>query len=176
MEIHWRNARDITTEDRENATDRIERLAADHTDLIDVWLDFEKSAHHRKGVATVTIRCQARQAELVAHGSHQDGPMALRDALERFEREVQKMRQRRRQRRVERSAAPPIAGVVDQVLVDEDHGFVLTDSGERVYFHRNAVGGGLEFETLDEGQTVALNYEAGEKGLQATVVTRPPSA
>jgi cold shock CspA family protein len=42
-----------------------------------------------------------------------------------------------------------------------------------VYFHRNAVRPGLRFQELEEGQRVALNFEAGEKGLQATVVAAP---
>jgi cold shock CspA family protein len=50
------------------------------------------------------------------------------------------------------------------------YGFLVTDGGERVYFHRNAVGGGLEFERLEGGEAVALNYEAGDSGLQATFV------
>jgi hypothetical protein len=41
-----------------------------------------------------------------------------------------------------------------------------------VYFHRNAVHGGLDFERLAEG--VALNLEASEKGLQATTVVPAP--
>jgi len=176
MQIHWRNAKGLEPRDRENATERLERLARDHTDLIDIWVDFEKNAHHRHGSGKVTIRCQARQAELVAHGNHDEEAIALRNALETFEREVKKMRGRRRDRRVERPAAPPVQGVVDRIVADEDHGFVITDAGERVYFHANAVGGGLEFESLAEGQSVALNFEAGEKGLQATVVTRPPLA
>jgi len=47
---------------------------------------------------------------------------------------------------------------------------LLTDGGERVYFHRNAVGGGLEFEHLEGGEVVGLDYEAGDAGLQAKFV------
>jgi cold shock CspA family protein len=63
------------------------------------------------------------------------------------------------------------------VFADDDYGFILTDAGEQVYFHRNAVHGGLAFERLAEGDRVGLNFEAGENGLQATVVRpAPPGA
>jgi cold shock CspA family protein len=60
--------------------------------------------------------------------------------------------------------------VIDRVDRAGDHGFLITGDGERVYFHRNAVGGGLDFDALEGGEAVALNYEAGANGLQATFV------
>jgi len=63
---------------------------------------------------------------------------------------------------------------MDRALFDQGYGFILTDAGGRVYFHRNAVHGGLEFEQLEEGQRVGLNIEAGDEGPQATVVLPPP--
>jgi cold shock CspA family protein len=65
-------------------------------------------------------------------------------------------------------------GVIDSVLHGPGYGFILTDAGDRVYFHRNALKQGLEFHALEEGQRVGLNFEAGEKGLQATAVMMPP--
>jgi CspA family cold shock protein len=93
-----------------------------------------------------------------------------------FEREVWRLRHRRTQRRAEQPTAPPLLGVVDQVSLEKGYGFVLCDSGERVYFHRNALRD-LDFESLSEGQRVGLNVEAGDKGPQATVVLpAPPDA
>jgi cold shock CspA family protein len=63
---------------------------------------------------------------------------------------------------------------VDRIFAEEDYGFVLTDGGERVYFHRNAVHGGLEFDGLAEGDRVGLNIEAGNKGPHATTIVAPP--
>ena len=57
---------------------------------------------------------------------------------------------------------------------EEGYGFILTDAGERVYFHRNAVQNGSTFGALEEGQRVGLQIESGEKGLQATL--RPARA
>jgi CspA family cold shock protein len=72
---------------------------------------------------------------------------------------------------------PPELGIIDEVFADQGYGFILTDGGESVYFHGNALHGGLELEGLEEGQRVAFNIEGGEKGLQATVVRpAPPDA
>lgn len=173
MQIHWRNPGEIADADREAAETRLRRLAEGHTDLIDVWVDVAREPHHRHGTGEVTLRCQARGADLVSHGRDAEPALALRDALRAFEREVKRLRERRQDRRTERPAEPPLRGVVDRLVPEADHGFLLTEGGEQVYFHRNAVGGGLAFESLEEGQTVAFQAEAGEKGPQATVVTRP---
>lgn len=170
MEIHWRNPNGLDEEEREAAEQRLQGLAHGHTDLIDLWIDVARTPHHRKGAEEVTIRCQARGAELVAHGRHAETPLALREALQTFGREVKRLRERRRDRREERPAEPPLRGVVDEVFPEEGYGFVLTDSGDRVYFHRNALSGGLDFAALAEGQSVALDFEAGDKGLQAIFV------
>ena len=69
---------------------------------------------------------------------------------------------------------PPFLGIVDRVLRDDGSGVILTDGGEQVYFHRNAVKEGLDFDRLDEGDRVALDVEGGRKGPQATAVFAPP--
>jgi cold shock CspA family protein len=172
MEIHWRNPNGLDDEERVATEQRLQELASGHTDLIDLWIDVARTPHHRKGAEEVTIRCQARGAELIAHGRHAETPLALREAIQTFQREVKRLRSRRRDRRSERPAEPGTRGVVDQVFVEEGYGFVLTDAGDRVYFHRNAISGGLDFADLAEGESVTLDFEAGEKGLQATFVAR----
>lgn len=175
MEIHWRNPGEVPESERTDAEARLRALAEGNTDLIDIWVDLEKSSHHRHGAAEVAIRCQARGADLVAREKNDELVPALRMALDRFEREVRKLRDKRTDRRVERPPSPPNLGIVDRVFRDRDHGFILTDGGEQVYFHRNAVRADeLDFDALEEGQRVALNYEPGDKGPQATVVHRPP--
>ena len=173
MEIHWRNPQEITEKERSKTEARLSKLGEHHRDLIDVIIDVERATpHHRQGERSVEIRCQARGANLVASGAADDVDLALRNALRTFRREVEKLRDKRRDARAERPAEPPLRGVVDRVARDEGHGFLITDAGERVYFHRNAVGGGLHFDALEGGESVALDYEAGEHGLQATFVRR----
>ena len=174
MQVHWRHPNELSDEIREDAESRLQRLANGHTDLIDTWIDGALDGHHRTGNGRVAIRCQARGTEIVAHGNREDADLALHEALEVFEREVKRMRERRKDRRIERPAGPTLRGVVDRM--ESDHGFLITDAGERVYFHRNALAGGLRFDALQEGETVSLEVEAGREGLQATVVAPPPKA
>jgi ribosome-associated translation inhibitor RaiA/cold shock CspA family protein len=171
MEIHWRNPTELREEARESAEAQLRRISAHHRDLIDLVIDVERrSAHHLQGPRRVVIRCQARGADLVAQGEADDIGLALREALRTLRREVKRLRERRRDARSERPAEPPLRGVIDRVERAAGHGFLITEAGERVYFHRNAVGGGLDFERLEGGESVALDYEAGESGLQATFV------
>jgi cold shock CspA family protein len=177
MEIHWHHPEGFRDGDRQAAEDRIRELARDRADLIDVRIAVRPTGHHRHGGQEVRITCKARGQEIVAARTRPDPGIALNEALDAFEREVWRMRHRRTQRREERPAPPAELGVIDEVLADEGYGFILTDGGERVYFHRNAVSGGLAFERLAEGQRVGLNLEGGQRGPQATVVVpAPPDA
>lgn len=175
MQIHWRHPEVVSEAERSAVTERLEALAEGHQDLIDVWVDLHQNTHHRHGGDEVTIRCQARGADLVARRKAEEAGLALREALHAFEREVHRLREKRQDRRVEPAGgAPPHLGVVDRVFPERDYGFILTDAGDQVYFHRNALHAELSFEGLQEGQRVALNFAPGEKGLQANVVQPPP--
>jgi len=174
LQIHWRNCDELSEEQRRNAEQRLQKLAADHTDLIDVRISGKTTGHHRRGGQEIRIVCMARGKELVAARTREDMGKAFNEALDAFEREVWRMREKRQDKRVERPALPPVLGVIDRVFVDDGYGFILTDDGEQVYFHRNAVGGGLSFESLEEGQRVGLNVESGAEGPQANVVLAPP--
>jgi ribosomal subunit interface protein len=173
MEIHWRNVDDLSDAQRELVEARIRALGDGQTDLIDVRIAAKPNRHHRHGGQEVTIACQARGQEIVAARTRDDLGAALDEAVDAFEREVKRMRDRRTKARNDRPAKPAELGVVDRVFREEGYGFILTDGGESVYFHRNAVHG-LAFDDLAEGQRVGLNIEGGEKGLQANAVVPPP--
>jgi len=178
MQIHWIHPEAFRDELRRAVEQRLEALAAGHTDLIDVRISAHGTLHHRHGAQQVRIVCQLRGHEIVAARERNEAALALDEALEVFEREVRELRVRRNDpRRPRPAAAPPELGIVDRVFRDDGYGFILTDAGERVYFHRNAVHGDLAFDALAEGQRVGLNVEPGEQGLQATVVRpAPPEA
>jgi cold shock CspA family protein len=143
--------------------------------VIDVRIAARPTGHHRHGGQEVRITCEARGREIVAARARPDAGLALNEAMDVFERELWRMRDRRGSRgKREHPAPPPELGVIDRVVADEDHGFILTDAGLRVYFHRNALHGELDFEALEEGQRVGLEIEGGEKGPQATVVRPAP--
>jgi len=175
MEIHWRHPQKISEMEREFANRHLEELSKGHSDLTDLWVDIANgSGHHRKGDERVTIRCQARRASIVAIGTDAEPGLALRSALAKFEREVWRLRGKRSEHRPKPENLPPHLGIVDRVVRSEGYGFLLTDGGEQVYFHRNALHSGLEFDALEEGQRVALNYHQGNEGPQASVVAPPP--
>lgn len=176
MQIHWHNPGAFPEDARLLVEERILELVRGHSDVIDVRIAARASNHHRHGGQEVRITCEARGEELVAARTRPDAGLALNEAMDVLERELRRLRERRGQPRGSRElhAAPPELGVIDAVFADEGYGFILSDAGERVYFHRNALHGGLEMERLEEGQRVGLNLEGGEKGLQATVVRPPP--
>ncbi|MDP3940486.1 MAG: HPF/RaiA family ribosome-associated protein [Deltaproteobacteria bacterium] len=177
MEIHWRNSNGIPKAAIDKIEARLQALAESHGDLIDVRISIKPTAHHRHGGHEVTIACHARRKEIVAARIRPEVGLALTEAVDALEKQVHKLRQKRRSKRTERPAAPPYLGIVDSVNREEGYGFILTDDGEKVYFHRNAVHGGLAFDHLEEGLRVALNVEPGEKGPQATTVdSAPPDA
>ncbi|MDH3521480.1 MAG: cold shock domain-containing protein [Myxococcales bacterium] len=174
MEIHWKEAGDIRDAVREEVDQRLQELAGEHRDLIDIRIAAKPNQHHRHGGQEVHIVCQARGREIVAARTRPDLELALHDAIRAFERAVRKLRERRTTLRVQQPAQPPHFGVVDRIFAEDDYGFILTDEGDQVYFHRNAVTGNLVFDALREGARVGLNFEAGLEGLQATSVVAPP--
>src|SRR5262245_5286680 len=96
VQVHWHHPNELSEEIRLDAEARLQRLANGHTDLIDTWIDIALDGHHRKGNGRVAIRCHARGTELVARGERDDAELALGEALEVFEREVKRMRERRK--------------------------------------------------------------------------------
>ena len=176
MEIHWVNPESFGEAEREGVETRIRKLSEGRADVIDVRVVARPGGHHRHGGHEVRITCEARGRQIVAARTKPDASLALNEAMDVFERELSRLRGRRAERRGrEAHAAPPESGVIDEVRADEDHGFILTDAGERVYFHRNALQGALDFRRLEEGQRVRLDIEGGDKGLQATVVRPAPA-
>jgi cold shock CspA family protein/ribosome-associated translation inhibitor RaiA len=177
MEIHWVHAAELSEDDKAEAEGRLYALAEGHSDLIDIRLTAREKGHQLNGDREVRIACEARGREIVASRSQSDLGVALHDVLDVFEREVRKVRQRQSDRRTQRPSGPPHLGIIDRIFREEGYGFLLTDAGEKVYFHRNAVHGRLDFEGLAEGDRVGLDLEAGDEGLQATtVVEAPPGA
>jgi cold shock CspA family protein len=60
-------------------------------------------------------------------------------------------------------------GRVTKFLAGEDCGFIETDDGREIYFHRNAVLGGA-FDRLTVGSEVRFVEEQGVKGAQSSAV------
>ncbi|MFA5522922.1 MAG: cold shock domain-containing protein [Tissierellales bacterium] len=64
-----------------------------------------------------------------------------------------------------------VKGTVKWFNATKGYGFVSTEAGEDVFVHYSAISGD-GFKTLDEGQNVEFEIVQGEKGPQATNVTK----
>jgi len=171
MQVQWDNLAEIPEQVRTAIEERVGRLVAQHDDILQVRIAGRASRHHRHGGSEVHILARAKGHEITASRAGSDLSRALHDAVDAFAHELRKLRSHRVERRPpEHAAGPPLLGLVDRVLREQGYGFALVDDGTTVYFHRNAVGGGLSFDELQVGQRIALNVEPGDEGPQATVV------
>lgn len=177
IQIHWDHLNEISDAGKVSAEVRLRALAAQHDDLLSLRVSGRTSAHHRHGDREVRIVGKGKGRDFFVSRVRPELGRALHDAVDAFVHEVRNLRSRRVARTPQRSDSPPHLGLIDRVLRDEGYGFIITDDGNTVYFHRNAVSGGIAFERLREGQRIGLNVECGEDGLQATVVVpAPPDA
>ncbi|MBZ0299580.1 MAG: cold shock domain-containing protein [Anaerolineae bacterium] len=62
-------------------------------------------------------------------------------------------------------------GVVKWFNADKGYGFIRQEDGPDVFVHYSAVQGG-GFRTLEEGERVEFEITDGQKGKQASNVTR----
>lgn len=177
IRIHWDHLDEVAEAARMDADARLRTVAAQHDDLLSLRVSGHYSGHHRRGDREVRIVGKAKGRDLFVSRVRPELSRALHDAVDAFVREVRNVRSRKVERTPQRADTTPHLGLIDRVLVDEGYGFIITDDGKSVYFHRNAVSGGLKFEQLAEGHRIGLNLEPGEDGLQATVVLpAPPDA
>lgn len=98
MQFHWTDFESVSQVQREAVERRIAALADERGDLIDVRLVAHETNHHRQGGREVRIVCQARGAEIVASCERPELGRALDEAVDDFEREVRRVRARRRAR------------------------------------------------------------------------------
>lgn len=172
MQIQWTNPQAVAPRLREAVEARLHALSDRVGDLMLVAIEVRPDTHHRHGAEEAVIRTWLGDRSLIAREREPEPGRALHRALDVFEREVRRARDRQVDHSHHRGSEPPTLGVIDRVFPERGYGFLITDAGESVYFHRNAVK--TDFDALREGQRVALNYEMGEQGLQATVVDAPP--
>lgn len=108
-------------------------------------------------------------SELVANKAAEDLSVAIRDAFQAAERQVDEFSQRRRGE-VKTPVGPP-EGQVLRLFPEQDFGFLEASDGREVYFHRNAV---LEpgFDSLGVGMRVRYAETQGIEGPQASTVSQ----
>lgn len=100
--------------------------------------------------------------------AHPDIHTSIRDAFEAAERQLEAFKGRVRSD----TSAPSGSALTGSVTLIEpgaDHGFILTNTGSQLYFHRDSVTNG-RFESLHEGDPVHYVEEAGDAGPTATKI------
>lgn len=130
---------------------------------------FRKSTHHNTGSDEVTIVLTVPRATLAASKEREIMSDALNAALDAIEREWQRHWTKKRQAREKVPADRSLHGVVARLFKEENYGFIQTDGGREVYFHKNSVCG-IPFERLDAGTKVQFKLAKGQKGPQASRV------
>jgi ribosomal subunit interface protein len=155
--------------------DRAEKLERFHPRITScrVMLD-AAHRHHRKGKDyRVRIDLTVPGAEIVVANNppedpvHEDLYAAIDHAFDVAQRRLED--HARRQRGFVKNHEPPDSARVARILRDKGFGFLETDDGREIYFHRHSVVNG-GFERLEIGTTVRFVEEQGEKGPQASTV------
>jgi len=131
--------------------------------------------HHRTGgLYEIHVRLALPEGREVNIGHtrqnderHSDLNFALNDAFKRARRQLQDQ-VRQLQGQVKQHDGPPI-GTVSEIDSLGEFGFIETDDGREIYFHRNSVLNG-GFADLKVGARVTYAEEMGDKGPQASTV------
>jgi cold shock CspA family protein/ribosome-associated translation inhibitor RaiA len=134
--------------------------------------------HRTGGACEVTIRLSLPQGREVDIGRSEraenrnaerdaDAAIAVNDAFKRARRRLQD-HARRMQGQVKSHEAPPIA-TVKRFDDQGGFGFLETNDGREVYFHKNSVLNG-DSRQVAPGTRVTFFEEIGEKGPQASTV------
>jgi ribosomal subunit interface protein len=98
--------------------------------------------------------------------THEDNLYAtIYDAFDALERQLDE-NTRKMRRDVKHHELPPEARIAKVFHLD-GYGFIETQDGREIYFHKNSILG-AKFENLEIGQKVRFTEEMGEKGPQVT--------
>jgi ribosomal subunit interface protein len=130
--------------------------------------------HHYKGkLYHVRIDLKVPEREIAVSRSpddqkaHQDVYVAIRDAFDAAERQLEAYAEKRRGN-VKTHEMPPHGRIV-ALHPEEDYGTIASADGREVTFHRNSVMG-AEFGELKVGDTVRFSEQPSEEGPRATSV------
>ena len=136
-----------------------------------------RSAHasfSQTGRYHVSIDLTVPGAELVVtRQENEELQVAIRDAFNAAQRRVRDYA--RRQRGEVKTLETPPHAVVSQLFAAEGYGFLSTPDGREIYFHRNSVLA-PGFDQLALGTEVRFAEELGDKGPQASTVTKVSNA
>jgi cold shock CspA family protein len=103
--------------------------------------------------------------------AHPDIRVSVREAFDAAERQLEDDKDQLRT-----DTSPPsgsaLSGEVMLIEPGADHGFILTNTGSQLYFHRDSVTN-ARFEDLQSGQRIHYVEEPGDAGPAATKIRLP---
>ncbi len=124
---------------------------------------------HQGKLFNVRVEIKVPGSEIVVNRDlAEDVYVALRDAFDAAKRGLEDYG--RKQRGDVKFHEPLSLGIVVR-LFDEGYGFIETEEGDEVYFHRENVAS-PDFESLAAGDKVQFIVEAAGEGMQAKRVSR----
>jgi cold shock CspA family protein len=135
---------------------------------------------HRQGdLFKIDVRiAMPEHRDVIVTRTHGDAPerehplVAVREAFDAAVRQIEDLARETRDQVKDRQVKDHQTeshGRVTKFLAGEDCGFIETEEGREIYFHRNAVLGGA-FDRLTVGSEVLFVEEQGVKGAQSSAV------
>lgn len=104
---------------------------------------------------------------VVKRQSQEDMGAAIRDAFDAARRQLEEYAEKQRDTVPARPTQSRAR--VAKIMDGKDYGFLETENGDEIYFHRNSVSNGA-FEKLEIGAEVQFTEEEGDNGPQAVIV------
>ena len=151
---------------------RLERFY-DHIIACRVVVEAPHHHHHQGQLFHIRINVTVPGDELTVsreqHDKHarEDAYVAIRDAFNALQRQLEDYARRRRGK-IKAHEIPP-HGRVKQLFPQMDYGTIEAADGREIYFHKNSIVGAA-FDELEEGFEVRFVETQGEKGPQASTV------
>lgn len=135
--------------------------------------------HHQGRLYHVRVHLNVPGRELIVkrdpgkHHAHEDPFVAIRDAFDAMERQLQKHVRELEgivKSRSEAKRAPRVAGEILKILPREGYGFIQSEDGREIYFNRDNIRGD-GFDRLAVGARVRYVERPGREGPMASSVT-----
>ena len=123
--------------------------------------------YHAKIDITLPGGTIAVNREQDLHQAHQDVYVAVRDAFDAVQRQMQAYISRQKGHVKSHESVP--YGRISELHPEGDYGRILTAEGEDIYFHRNSVLN-ADFDALEIGMEVRFVAQEGDEGPQASSV------
>ena len=177
-EISFRNL-DASPALEERIRGRLKELEQFHPRITSCRVVVEKGhrRHHQGNVFGIRLVLRVPGKEIVisrdpqADHAHEDAHVAVRDAFDAARRQLEDYV--RSQRGTVKLHEVPDLGRVSKLIAEEDYGFLESQDGTEIYFHRNSVvGNGFDHLKIGDQIRFVLHPGEGEKGPQASSVVR----